>query len=358
MPTVRIATFNAENLFSRAKVLNLADQTVGDTALEDIAKLQQELLKKQYDKKAILDLYDKVKGYITISEDKGKLLKTKNQKIVGVEANGKDDWDGEVVYTRARFNEMTRTNTARVIKELKADLMCMVEVEDKPSLSAFNSQMLNSRYDYNMLIDAMDPRGIDVGLYSNFELGNIRTHMYDKQGKTRIFSRDCLEVEVFLGDGRPLYILCNHLKSKGYGVASESNAKRLMQAEQVAKILAKYYDLTKDLVVVMGDFNDTNDSAYLKPIFDVKGLKDVLEMQYPNEPGKRWTYHYKDNQQIDFMLVSEPLQKAFAGAGVERRGIFNVAAYSTAGENSFDTVTSVANQASDHGAVWAEFNNL
>lgn len=355
MPKVRIATFNAENLFSRAKVLNLADQTVGNKALEDIAKLQDELNKKQYDNKAILGLYDKVKGYITISEDRGKLWKTKNRKIVGVKANGKDDWDGSVVFKRAKYNEMTRINTAKVIKEVKADLMCIVEAEDKPSLAAFDSQMLGSRYDYNMLIDAMDPRGIDVGLYSNFELGNIRTHMYDKRGKTRIFSRDCLEVEVLFDDGRPLHILCNHLKSKGYGAAPASNAKRKMQAEQVAKILADY-DLTKELVVVMGDFNDTSDSAYLKPLFDVKGLKDVLKMQYPNAPEQRWTYHYKDNQQIDFMLVSEPLQKAFVRADVERRGIYNVAAHSINGEKSFDTVTSVANQASDHGAVWAEFD--
>jgi endonuclease/exonuclease/phosphatase family metal-dependent hydrolase len=354
MSKVRIATFNAENLFSRAKVLNMADQTVGDKALEDIAKLQDELKKEKYDEKAIMGLYDKVKDYITISEDRGKLWKTKNRKIVAVVAKGKGDWDGSVVFKRAKYNEMTRINTAKVIKEVKADLMCIVEAEDKSSLAAFNSQMLGSRYAYNMLIDAMDPRGIDVGLYSNFELGSIRTHMYDKQGRTRIFSRDCLEVEVLLDDGRPLHILCNHLKSKGYGAAPANNAKRKMQAEKLAKILANY-DLTKKFVVVLGDFNDTSDSAYLKPLFDVKGLKDVLERQYPNAQD-RWTYHYKDNQQIDFMLVSEPLQKAFVGAGVERRGIYNVAAHSTAGEKSFDTVTSVANQASDHGAVWAEFD--
>lgn len=352
----RIATYNAENLFSRAKVLNLSDFTIGDDALKKIGELQKELRKSTYDKAKILNLYNQVKKYISVSEERGKLWKKSGYQIVGVKANGLKDWDGSVVFKKAKFNEMARTNTSKVIKAVNANLMCLVEVESKPTIASFNSQLLNSKYKYNMLIDAMDPRGIDVGAYSKVPIGGVWTHMYDKKNNKRIFSRDCLEIEVFLPNGDTLYLLCNHFKSKGYGSTPVSNAKRKGQAKRVAEILQSDYDLDNDLVAVTGDLNDTSDSDPLSPLMNMAGLKDVLEMQFPDDPDKRWTYHYTSNEQIDFMLVSKPLQNAFIKAGVERRGIYNLSTFSGGTEHSFDTVTSKARQASDHGAIWADFN--
>ena len=195
-----------------------------------------------------------------------------------------------------------------------------------------------------------------MGLYSKRPIGGVWTHMYDKIGNSRIFSRDCLEVQVFLDEDTPLYILCNHFKSKGYGSTPVSNAKRRRQAERVAEILNSDYDLNNDLVVVAGDLNDTADSDPLSTLMGVNGLKDVLEIQFPSQPARRWTYHYTSNEQIDFMLVSKPLQDALMEAGVERRGIYDLSTFSGGTEQSFDTVTSKANQASDHGAVWADFD--
>ena len=353
--TFRIATYNAENLFSRAKVFNISNPTIGDDAIKVIGELQKELNKTVYDKPKILNLYNQVKEYVSVNEEMNKLWKKTGNKITGVTAGGKKDWAGSLVFKKAKFNEMERNNTAKVIKEVNADLMCLVEVESKPTITLFNSQLLNLKYKYNILIDANDPRGIDVGAYSKVEFGGVWTHMYDMKNNKKIFSRDCLEVEVFISKTKTLYLLCNHFKSKGYGATSTSNEKRKVQAERVAEILKSEYDMNNDLVVVAGDFNDTADSAPLKPLMGVAGLKDILEMQFPNDTGKRWTYHYKTNEQIDFMLVSKPLQKAFVKAGVERRGIYDLSKYSNGTEKSFDTVTSNAQQASDHGAVWADF---
>ena len=77
--------------------------------------------------------------------------------------------------------------------------------------------------------------------------------------------------------------------------------------------------------------------------------------------SKRWTYHYNSFEQIDFMLVSEALKKKFKKAGVERRGMYNLKKLTTDSggkvpvEEQFKEVTHWTNQASDHGAVWAEF---
>lgn len=211
-----------------------------------------------------------------------------------------------------------------------------------------------------MLIDANDPRGIDVGLYSNYPLGDINTHMFDKEGNKTIFSRDCLEVEVLLPNGQNLYMLCNHFKSQGYDPEGTSSEKRERQAKKVAQILEKY-DLEKDWVAVAGDLNDNPTSPPLQPLLNVKNMYDVLELQYPANPLKRWTYRYKQFEQIDFLLVSKPLKDRFSKAGVERRGIYNLKKLTTSSQGQvdieieYDTVTSWTNSASDHGAIWAEF---
>ena len=350
---LRLASFNVENLFSRAKVFTFKNQAAGDKKQEIIGRLQAELEKSVYDKPTILSLYNQVKDYVSIREDRDKFWKGRG--YAAIEANGVDDWDGSLVYKKAVFADLTRENTAKVINKINADVLCLVEVEDKPTLSAFDSHLLKSKYKYDMLIDAFDPRGIDVALYSKFTLGGVTTHMYDEGPKGRIFSRDCLDVEVILPDKRNLHVLCNHLKSRGYGSTPENDAKRKLQAQEIVKIVTKKYDLDRDLVVVAGDFNDTPKSEALKPLLGLDGLKDVLAMQFPDNPEKRWTYHYKTNDQIDFILVSRPLQMMFVKAGVMRNGMYDLSKYSNGEEKSFDTVTSGANAASDHGAVWADF---
>jgi endonuclease/exonuclease/phosphatase family metal-dependent hydrolase len=86
----------------------------------------------------------------------------------------------------------------------------------------------------------------------------------------------------------------------------------------VAKILDGYH-LTQDWVIVCGDLNDDPTSPQLKPLLDLYNLHDVLELQFPGDPPRHWTYHYDDFEQIDYILVSTPLKQRFLGAGVERR---------------------------------------
>jgi endonuclease/exonuclease/phosphatase family metal-dependent hydrolase len=277
-----------------------------------------------------------------------------------VAASGAGEWDGSLEFKRAEFSDKGRGNTAQVLKATKADILALIEAEDLPTLRAFDTNLLGSKYKHEVLIDAFDPRGIDVGLYSKYPLGRIRTHMFEKVGSSRIFSRDCLEVEVVLPDNQPpVYMLLNHFKSKGYDDGT-ADAKRTRQAERVKEIL-KGYNLTQDRVVVAGDFNDTPDSAPLAALLGVPHLHDVLGLQFGADKAKRWTYHYRSFEQIDFVLVSEPLKAAFKEAGVIRQGIFGLQKLTSplnsgvAAEQEYATVTAHSNQASDHGAVWARF---
>ncbi|PHR92498.1 MAG: metal-dependent hydrolase [Blastopirellula sp.] len=371
--TFRVASFNVENLFARPKVFNFQDKSIGDTILERIGEFRKILKKETYtaaDKRKLVKEFTKtntdpekkpLRDYILIREDRGKKLwKLTARKITGVKAKGIGELDLTIEFKKAKYSDTARVNTGKVIRSVKADVACIVEVDSRDTLKRFDTDMLGSRYRYEMLLDGNDRRGIDVGLYSKFPFGGIWTHMFDGVGNSRTFSRDCPEYEVFLPNGQPLYVLCNHLKSKGYDFNGTADLRRKRQATAIADIIKKY-DLENDLVVVAGDLNDTPGSGPLKPLLDVPNLFDVLELEFGDQKEKRWTYHYRSFEQIDFLLVSKPLKEKFIKAGVQRKGIYNLKKLTSndpdiPNETEYDTVKTWRNQASDHGAVWAEFD--
>jgi endonuclease/exonuclease/phosphatase family metal-dependent hydrolase len=355
---MRIASFNTENLFSRARALNIRRTETIKKWLEKIGELQDLLNKDSYDKPAIFKLYQEVKSYIDVSEARGKLFKYRGRKVVGVRANGRNDWDGSIQFVREDMSEMARSTTARVIREMKPDIACLVEVEDRLTLERFYSSLVKTntlQLPFNMCIDGRDQRGIDVGVLSRYPIKQIETHIYDKEkpsSRSFIFARDCLEITLQLSKTKDLVLLCNHFTSKLNGGGAD---RRLAQAKQVAKILGKY-DLKKEYVVVAGDLNDVPDSASLQPLLALPDLHDVLSLQFGNDTDQRWTYFYKKKEQIDYILVSDALRKKFKQAGVERRGIFDIEKISNGTIKRFAEIKDYKDEASDHGGVWAEFN--
>ena len=364
MKRIRIGTYNVNNLFERPRIMELEGfNDTGKAVLQDVAKLNELLEKESYageTGKEIVRILNKYfheepnNEWFYINEIKEKLFGLReNGTGVFLKVKGRKEWLGWVELYKKETNEISVQNTARVIKAVGADILCVVEVDNRIALKRFNEYLLgaeNAEYNAAMVIDGNDERGIDVGVLSRFPIANIKTHIYDTYKSTNgqsysIFSRDCPEYTIDIGDGQAIHLLCNHLKSKGYGTAASSNAKRKRQADRIVEIL-KNYDLTKDLVIVAGDFNDTPNSDPLKKLIQLPNLFDVLNST--KFTGDRWTYH-SGNQQIDYLLVSKPLFDNLKKVGIERRGIFRK------NNPTFPQVTNKVTQASDHAAVWAEF---
>lgn len=355
---MRIATFNVENLFSRPAAMNLETWAEGRAVLEDVARLNGLISRPRYTdaiKQKIVDLLAKYRfdnrniksRPFDIVQVRQKLF-TVNQNKVRIKAEGRADWVGWISLTREQIDSEAVMNTARVIATIAPDIVALIEVEDRLSLDRFNKQMIDrfpvGRFAHNMLIDGNDPRGIDIGLLSRFPINFLRSNIA-RGGAQPVFSRDCPEYEVVLPNGKSLWVLGNHFKSKGYGNAAANDAKRRAQAEAVAEIY-RTARARSDYVVVAGDLNDTPESATLAPLLQATDLRDVMtHASYVGPPGTFRT----SKQKIDYLLLSPALWARVQGVEVERGGI-----YAPRAGAPYDSVTSLTNQASDHAAVWAE----
>lgn len=358
--TLRVATFNVENMFSRPAVMNGATWAQGRAILDDVSKLTGLLSKAVYspaDKAAIRKLLlkyefnnrNKKSRPFEIRVNKGPLyVIPKGTKDIRIDAKGRDSWAGWVELTKTDLDIGATVNTGRVIDAVRPDILCVCEVEDRMTLSRFNDQILTrfpgSTFPFNLLVDGNDARGIDVGMYSGLKIRSVRSHIADG-GANPVFSRDCAEYEIELPTGEFLWLLCNHFKSKGFGNQADNDRKRLRQATRVAEIYAEAKKRS-DFVIVAGDLNDTPLSAPLKPLLQQTDLQDV--MSHPTYVGPPGTFRTTKDK-LDYLLLSPALWTRTKAVGAERRGIFAPRA-----GNPFQEVTSLANQASDHAAVWVD----
>ncbi|MBO0655664.1 endonuclease/exonuclease/phosphatase family protein [Streptomyces triculaminicus] len=358
--TLRIATFNAENLFRRPVVFGIQDAGKRDEVLDAFRRLVEILEQDAYsehDKEDIItillahsvDVSQEISTQtILVNEPKGmaRLLKGEGRNIqVRAEVTGRTTWVGWAELVRGDLTLDALRNTAKVIAEVNADILLTVEVEDRLTLHRFNQQVLHGQlgapaYPFNLLIDGNDIRGIDVGLLSRHPITSVRSHIFDTKNGREIFSRDCPEFEIDVG-GKPLWLLGNHFKSKRGGGGAD---KRKLQGERVAQI---YRDALgrSDRVVVAGDLNDTPDSEALGFLLGA-GLQDAMTHgSYQGPPGT----HGKctADEKIDYVMFSPELFGKVTKVRVETRGIAESAV-------TFDTVHGPQDQASDHASLFAD----
>ena len=103
-----------------------------------------------------------------------------------------------------------RSAVGAVLRAIDADILVLQEVEHEPVLNELNDDELDGAYDHIRVIDANDPRGIDVGVMSKVALDQVITHQDDtfpelsnQTGPTYRYARDCLEMHLTF-NGRPL----------------------------------------------------------------------------------------------------------------------------------------------------------
>ncbi len=368
---MRLASYNVENLFARAKALNQDSWAEGRPVLEAFGRLSALLGEIRYAPAAKADMVRLMRElglersdegpFVRLRRNRGALLRRPAAGGIEIVAEGRADWVGSLEPKTEPVNAVAMQNTARVIDAVGADVLGVIEVENRPALRDFSALILpavgGTPYAQEMVIDGNDSRGIDVGLMTRpgFVIGNMRSHVDDKAADGGlVFSRDCPEFEVETPGGNRLLVMVNHLKSKGFGSQASSNARRLEQARRVREI----YDGQRrqnPLIAIIGDLNDTPDSAPLAPLFQGSGLRDAQSHPAFETGGFPGTFGSSGpSSRIDHILLSPALFGLMRGGGIFRRGMWP--GVRPRKWDAFAEVTREVEAASDHAAVWVDLD--
>lgn len=265
-----------------------------------------------------------------------------------------------------------RQQTALAIAATRADIICMMEVDNIEALNAFEYgylfKMAGQGYRHKYTTAGNDTRGIDVGImmrdetadgepiefvrmtshahltFKDFGLHTPELQALGNESYERIFRRDCLEIDVTVG-GKPLTIYMTHLKSmgsprNGMNGRDASMPIRMAEVHAIRRIIEERFgkDHTGDKRwVICGDLNDYYEKVLIhgdpfdgytfEPVQDLASSLDVLLADgfCENLVGRRpqldrWTlYHNRgvDERhlcQLDYILASPKLARENATA--------------------------------------------
>ena len=380
---VRIASFNVENLFERPKAFHATDLSVGQPALDAYREVNMLIKKPVYDDAdkarirdllVTLDIYSvdgqgTIRRKETISPKWAWLRKNRGTfdrqpqdptKSVEIIATGRNDWIGWIDLAKEPTNELGTRMTARVIREVNADILGIIEAEDRPSLVRFNDELLLGQYDHAMLVDGNDERGIDVGIMTRdgFNIDSICSHVDTVDEIGTVFSRDCPQYEVSTPSGTVVHILVNHFKSQSGGGGN----KRKRQARKVREIADKLIQQGKH-VVVMGDLNEgptagNTQALNLISLYDnSSSLTDCYSLagfDVGNRPGSFDSCGLSNR--LDYIFISQSLLPLFTGGGLFRKGLWGSRVTRPTNWDTYPEMNTNVEQASDHSVAFVDFN--
>lgn len=329
---LKIATFNAENLFTRFNFEAFTD--------EDARGYLPQVVQffRDFDN-GNMESFNKFKGLVETAE---------------------------VVQTDEK-----RQHTALALADADADIICMQEIDGIAALRKFQdlylSKTLTTDYYQAALHEGNDPRGIDNAVLAVEKVGSndvliytrSNAHMRVSQLKNlaglkvqypaivdevkntgrRIFARDCLEVDVH-ADGKVITLFVCHFKSMSGG-RPKTIGRRQLEALAVRQIIERRFpNPAQGNWMVLGDLNDYwrqihvssvkgNDGLYAETVKEehqnpgfISGLDPFLRDGFAVSlvdampVAERWSHYYSTDRtktQLDHMLASPKFASAVVG---------------------------------------------
>jgi endonuclease/exonuclease/phosphatase family metal-dependent hydrolase len=380
---IRIASFNVENLFERPKAFGSTDMSVAEPILAAHKEVNELIKKPVYTDEektrirellVLLDIYyinvhNAVRRRDSLNPQWAWLRKNRGDfdrepqdpaKDVEIIAAGRGDWIGWIELAKEPTNELGTRLTAKVIQDVDADILAVIEAEDRPSLVRFNEELLNGKYRHIMLIDGNDDRGIDVAIMTRqaFTIETIRCNVDATDAQGEIFSRDCPQYEILTPGGEVIHVLVNHFKSQSGG----GGDKRKRQAKKVRQIVDELVQQGKH-VVVLGDLNEgpptgASHALNLAELYDnASPIADCYSLNGFDVGGRPGTYDSCGlRNRLDYIFLSQSLQQKFVRGEVFRKGLWGSRKTRPDNWTTYPDMTESVEQASDHAAIYVELN--
>jgi endonuclease/exonuclease/phosphatase family metal-dependent hydrolase len=242
--------------------------------------------------------------------------------------------------------EAEKTALRTVIRAVKPDVLALQEMGDAKELEELRHDLATEglEYKYSALVNGPDPDR-HVAVLSRLPFAKVQEYAnvsYKLEAGYNEVSRGMLEVDLVTA-GHPWALYVVHLKSRLIEENDPTDPLSEKRREGEALVLRNMVRQQQPLaagalVAVVGDFNDTRDSAAVKRFVELDG-KPLLEMAPAADGrGETWTFTYPRTdtyERIDFVLLSEALAPWVKGSG----HVADIPA---------------AAQASDHRMVWVD----
>lgn len=245
--------------------------------------------------------------------------------------------------------EIEKAALRAVIAHARPDVLAIQEMGDRSFLKEFQRDLAAYSLDYPHVAWCQgEDEERHTAVLSQYPFSSVICHdtiEFGYAGQRKRLKRGLLEVQFGKGE-RKWSVFVVHLKSRWTSDERDPESAKWRTAEAQAIrdfLLERYKDDWKDArFLVVGDFNDTRDTATLRR-FLTKGKRSLLQIiPTTDSRGENWTYHYAKAdtyERVDYLLASPRMfQQLRKGSG-----------------KIVDLLPESA-IASDHRLIWAEFD--
>lgn len=210
--------------------------------------------------------------------------------------------------------EREKTALRQVIRNADPDILALQEIGGEGMLRELQADLRKEGIDFPYAMVAV---GIDktrqVAVLSKLKPKHwkiVRELPFSYRGNTTVPLRGLLELEFEDKEGS-WFLYTLHLKSKYTN--HQDDFQSLKRRTQEARVMRNYLNKKfsgEDRFVVLGDFNDTIDTAPVRSFLQVNKKRLTHAIPINDSSGLSWTHYYRKGDiysRIDLILVSQAM---------------------------------------------------